>query len=156
MAELNRNLIIRTVLPRVLKAAFWGTLTFMAVYYVPLMLVPTDIPQGIVPFDVPARLFEFAVISVFFTVVGHLLAGTIIGCGFGILKALIIIVFFFTVSEGGIFHLALPYAGTTFELTVDVTVILLMVVSVSLLSIAKYLFEAITILTERSTELDLE
>jgi hypothetical protein len=156
MIELNRKLIIKTVLPRVLKAAFWGTLTFVIVYYLPMMLIPTDIPQGLIPFDIADTLFGFAVISVFFTVVGHLLAGTIIGCGFGIVKAIIIIVFFFTVSDGGIFHLAIPYAGATFNLSVDVTIILLMVVSVGLLGIAKSLFEAITILTENSTELDLE
>ena len=154
MAELNVKLITKTVLPRVLKAAFWGTLTFIVVYYVPLMLIPTDIPQGILPFDISARLFDFAVISAFFTVVGHLLARTIIGCGFGILKAIIIILFFFVVSEGGIFNVALPFADTTFNLSVDISIILLMVVSVSLLSIAKNLFEAITILTEKSAELD--
>jgi hypothetical protein len=154
MAELNSELILKTVLPRVLKAAVWGTFTFVMVYYLPLMLIPQDIPKNILPFDYTAQLLDFAVISVFFAVVGQLFSGTVIGCGFGIARALVIIVYFFAVSEGGVFSVTLPISEFTVKLAVDISILLLMIISVNLLSIAKNLFEAITLLTEKSTRID--
>ena len=155
MAELNAKLIMKTVIPRVLKATVWGTFTFVMVYYLPLMLIPKDIPQNIIPFDYTAQLFDFAMISIFFAVVGQLFSGTVIGCGFGIARAIVIIAYFFVVSDGGIFSVTLPISEITVNLTLDITIILLMIVSVNLLSIAKNLFEAITLLTEKSTNIDL-
>lgn len=154
MAELNAKFVMKTVLPRVLKAAVWGTFTFVMVYYLPLMLIPRDIPQSILPFDYTAQLLDFAVISVFFAVVGQLFSGTVIGCGFGIARALVIIAFFFVVSEGGVFSVTLPISEVTVNLTLDISILLLMIVSVNLLSIAKNLFEAIGLLTEKSTEIN--
>jgi len=155
MAELDSNFVTKTVLPRVLKAAVWGTFTFVMVYYLPLMLIPKDIPQNILPFDYTARLLDFAVISVFFAVVGQLFSGTVIGCGFGIARALVIIALFFVISEGGVFSVTLPISEVTVNLTLDISTILLMIISVNLLSIAKNLFEAISILNEASNRIDL-
>jgi hypothetical protein len=155
MAELNANFVTKTVLPRVLKAAVWGTFTFVMVYYLPLMLIPKGIPQSILPFDYSAQLLNFAVIAVFFAVVEQLFSGTIIGCGFSIARALVIIAYFFVVSDGGIFSVTLPISEVTVNLTLDISVLLLMIVSVNLLSIAKNLFEAINLLTEKSTRIDL-
>jgi hypothetical protein len=154
MAELNAKFVTKTVLPRVLKAAVWGTFTFVIVYYVPLMLIPKDIPQSILPFDYSAQLLEFAVISVFFAVVGQLFSGTVIGCGFGIARALVIIAFFFVVSEGGVFSITLPISEITVNLTLDISILLLMIISVNLFDIAKNLLEAIILLTEKSTRID--
>jgi len=155
MAELNANFVTKTVLPRVLKAAVWGTFTFVMVYYLPLMLIPKDMPPNILPFDYATQLFDFALISVFFAVVGQLFSGTVIGCGFGIARALVIIAFFFVVSEGGVFNVTLPISDLTVNLRLDISTLLLMVVSVNLLSIAKNLFEAISLLTEKSTRINL-
>jgi len=155
MAELNAKFVTKTVLPRVLKATVWGTFTFVMVYYLPLMLIPQDIAQNILPFDFTAQLFDFAVIIVFFAVVGQLFSGTVIGCGFGIARALVIIAYFFVVLEGGVFSVTLPISEVTVNLILDISILLLMIVSVNLLSIAKNLFEAITLLTEKSTRIDL-
>jgi len=95
------------------------------------------------------------VISVFFAVVGQLFSGTVIGCGFGIAKALVIIALFFVISEGGVFSITLPISEVTVNLTLDISTILLMIISVNLLSIAKNLFEAISILNEASNRIDL-
>jgi len=154
MAELDSKFVMKTVLPRVLKAAVWGTFTFVMVYYVPLMLIPRDIPKSILPFDYAAQLLEFVVISVFFAVVGQLFSGTVIGCGFGIARALVIIAYFFVVSEGGVFSITLPISEVTVNVIVDISILLLMIVSVNLLSIAKNLFGAITLLNEKSTRID--
>ncbi|MCJ7614200.1 hypothetical protein MUO71_05490, partial [Candidatus Bathyarchaeota archaeon] len=93
MAELNSKFIMKEVLPRVAKASVWGALTFVLVYYLPMMLIPQDFPQNLIQFDYRAQLFNFAMISVFFAVVGQLFSKTIIGCGFGIAKAIIIIAY---------------------------------------------------------------
>ena len=154
MAELNSKFIMKEVLPRVAKASVWGALTFVLVYYLPMMLIPQDFPQNLIQFDYRAQLFNFAMISVFFAVVGQLFSKTIIGCGFGIAKAIIIIAYFFMVSEGGIFKLTLPVSEYTLNFTLDISIILLMIVSVNLLGVAKNLLEAINILTEKSTEND--
>jgi hypothetical protein len=155
MAELDAKFVTKTVLPRVLKAAVWGTFTFVIVYYVPLMLIPRDLPQSILHFDYSTQLLEFAVISVFFAVVGQLFSGTVIGCGFGIARALVIIALFLFISEGGVFSITLPISEVTVNLTLDISTPLLMIVSVNLLSIAKNLFEAITILSEKSNRVDI-
>jgi hypothetical protein len=155
MAELNTKIVTKVVLPRVLKAAVWGTFTFVMVYYLPLMLLPKDIPQSILPFDYTAQLLDFAVIAVFFAVVGQLFSGTVIKCGFGIARALVIIAYFFVVSEGGVFSVTFPISEVTVNVILDITVLLLMIISVNLLSIAKNLFEAINLLTEKSSRIDL-
>ena len=156
MVELNADSVMKHVFPRVFKAAIWGTVTFIIVYYLPMMLIPSDIPQDIIPFDYTAKLLDFALISVMFTVLGQLFSGTIFGCGFGVAKAIVIISYFFIVSEGGIFSVTVPVSGVTLNVTLDISIILLMIVSVNLLSIAKNLFEAITLLTEKTDNIDID
>lgn len=156
MVKLNSNFIMNTVFPRVMKAALMGALTVMVVYYLPLALLPNNLPQNIIPFDYRGQLFQFALISVFFVVAGQLFAKTVIGHGFGIARAIVIIAYFLVVSNGGIFSLSVPVEDFTLNLTIDITIILLMVIAVNLLSIAKNLLGAINILTEKSTEIDLQ
>jgi len=151
MAELNAKLILKKAIPRVLKATVWGALTFFIVYYLPMMLYPVDI----LPLDYATPLTHFATIVVFFAVVGQLFSGTIIGCGFGIAKAIVIIAYFFAVSDGGVFSVTLPISEVAVNLTVDISILLLMIVSVNLFAIAKNLLEAIVLLTEKSTDIDL-
>jgi hypothetical protein len=156
MVELDSNFIMNTVFPRVMKAALWGAFTFMMVYYLPLALIPSNLPQNVLPFDYSAQLFDFAMISVFFAVAGQLFSKTVIGCGFGIARAIVIVAYFLVVSEGGILNLTVPVSEYTLNLTVDISIILLMIIAVNLLSIAKNLLGAISILTEKSTTIDLK
>ena len=151
MAEAIAKLFLKEAFPRVLKATVWGALTFLVVYWLPMMLYPTDI----LPLDYSTPLFQFATIAVFFAVVGQLFSGTIIGCGFGVAKAIVIIAYFFAVSDGGVFSVTLPISELTVNLAVDISILLLMIVSVNLFNIAKNLLEAITLLTEKSTDIDL-
>jgi len=64
MVKLTTDLILKQVLPRVLKAVLWGSVTFLVVYYLPMMLYPQDL----LPIDYTDSLIQFAIISVFFTV----------------------------------------------------------------------------------------
>ena len=149
MVKLTIDMILKQVLPRILKAAVWGSVTFLVVYYLPMMLYP----QQLLPVDYSTPLIHFAIISVFFTVVGQLLSGTIIGCGFGVARALVIIVYFFTISEGGVFSLTLQDIEVVIHLSVDMGTILLMIVSVNLFDIARNLLEAINILTQKAANI---
>jgi hypothetical protein len=151
MAEAIAKLFLKEAFPRVLKATVWGALTFLVVYWLPMMLYPTDM----LPLDYSTPLFQFATIAVFFAVVGQLFSGTIIGCGFGVAKAIVVIAYFFAVSDGGVFSVTLPISELTVNLAVDISILLLMIVSVNLLNIAKNLLAAIDLLTEKSTNIDL-
>jgi hypothetical protein len=151
MVELNTKTILNEAFPRALKATVWGALTFLVVYCLPMMLFPTDM----LPLDYATPLMQFATIAVFFAVVGQFFSGTIIGCGFGVAKAIVVIAYFFAVSEGGVFSVRLPISELTVNLAVDISVILLMVVSVNLLNIAKNLLSAIALLTEKTSNVDL-
>lgn len=150
MVEINSKFFIKTVVPRVLKATVWGILTFIVVYYLPQLILS----NAMLPMEYGTAILDFALISVFFVVVGQLFKGTILGCGFGIARALVIITYFFTVADGGIFSLALPISEVRINLTVDISIILLMIVSVNLFDIAKNLLEAISLLTEKTTHIN--
>ena len=147
MVKINQEFIKKEALPRILKAVVWGSFTFFIVYYLPMLLYP----QELLPVNYSIPLTEFATIAVFFAVVGQLMSGTIIGCGFGVAKALVIIAFFFTISEGGIFSLTLPVSEVVINLSVDISIILIMIVAVNLFDIAKHLLDAISILTKKAT-----
>jgi hypothetical protein len=151
MAEAISKLFMKEAFPRVLKATVWGSVTFLVVYWLPMILYPTDI----LPIDYATPLLQFATIAVFFAVAGQLFSGNIIGCGFGVAKAIVVIAYFFAVSDGGVFSVTLPISELTVNLAVDISVLLLMIVSVNLLNIAKNLLAAIALLTEKSDNIDL-
>jgi hypothetical protein len=152
MAELNAKLILKKAFPRILKAALWGMLTFIIVYYLPIILYPTDI----LPLEYTTSLFHFALILVFFAVTGQLFSGTVIGCGFGVAKAIVLIAYFFAISDGGVFNITVPISEFTVNLAIDISILLLMIVSVNLFNIAKNLLSAIAISSEKSTNINLK
>jgi hypothetical protein len=151
MAELSLSLILKEAVPRILKAIIWGSLTFLIVYYLPMMFYP----QEILPIDYLTPLIQFATISVFFAVAGQLFSGTIIGCGFGVARAIVVIAYFFMVSDGGVFSVILPIGEVTVNLAVDLSLFLLMIIAVNLLGIAKNILEAINLLAENATEINV-
>ena len=151
MAKLDLSLILKEAVPRILKAVIWGSLTFLIVYYLPMMFYP----QELLPIDYVTPLIQFATISVFFAVAGQLFSGTIIGCSFGVARAIVVIAYFFMLSDGGIFSITLPFGEVTVNFALDLTLFLLMIIAVNLLSIAKNILEAISILAENSTEINL-
>jgi len=152
MVNITRKYFWNQIVPRVLKAIVWGSLTFLIVYYLPMLIFPQDL----LPIEYTVPLADFAMISVFFAIVGQLFSGTIIGCGFGVAKALVLITYFFIISEGGIFSLTLDEPEIMINVSVDISIILLMIVSVNLFGIAKNLLEAITILNKKTTGIDFK
>jgi hypothetical protein len=152
MTEAVSKLFLKDTFSRVLKATVWGSVTFLVVYCLPMMLYPRDI----IPFDYATPLLQFAIIAVFFAVVGQLFSGTVVGCGFGVAKALIVIAYFLAISDGGIFSITLPISGLTVNLVVDISIVLIFVVTVNLINVVKNLLGAIVLLTEQSNEMDLK
>jgi hypothetical protein len=151
MAELNMSLILKKAVPRILKAVIWGSLTFLIVYYLPMMFYP----QELLPIDYITPLIQFATIAVFFAVTGQLFSGTIIGCGFGVARAIVVIAYFFMLSDGGVFSMTLPIGEVTINLAFDLSLFLLMIIAVNLLGMAKNILEAISLLAENSAEINL-
>jgi len=152
MVKLSIEWITANIIPRILSATIWGSITILIFYYLPLMLYP----HGLLPGEFTSTLTEFAVISVSFTVIGQLLKGTIAGCSFGITRAIILIAFFFTVSDGGFFNITIPLTEVVVNVSVDLTIILLMIVSVNLLDIAKNLLDAINLFWQKPDNVDLD
>ena len=150
MVKLDSNFFMKTVLPRAIKAAIWGAISYLIVYYLPQMLLSSDM----VPMDFSQSLFDYGLITVFFVVMGQLFSGTIIGCGFGIAKALTIMVFFFSVADGGLFSVTLPITEVVVNVSFDISVILVMVLSVNLFDITRNILEAISILTDQTTQIN--
>lgn len=155
MVKIDSNFVMNTAFPRIMKAALWGAFTFMVVYYLPMSLFPSELPKSFIPFDYKAQLLNFALISVFFAVAGQLFSKTVIGCGFGIAKAIVIVAYFIAVSNGGLLSLSIPVSGFSVNFTLDISLILLMIIAVNVLGVAKNLLEAINILTEKETKIDL-
>ncbi len=151
MAELDLSLILKDAVPRILKAVIWGSLTFLVVYYLPMMFYP----QELLPIDYVTPLIQFATIAVFFAVAGQLFSGTIIGCGFGVARGIVVIAYFFMLSDGGVFSMTLPIGEVTVNLAFDLSLFLLMIIAVNLLGVAKNILEAISLLAENSAEINL-
>ncbi len=150
MVEFDLSLILQKALPRILKALIWGSLTFLIVYYLPVMVYPQDI----LPIDYITPLIQFAAIAVFFAITGQLFSGTIIGCGFGVARAIVFIAYFCMVSDGGVFSITFPVDENIINLVLDLRLFLLMIIAVNLLGIAKNILEAISILSEDATKIN--
>jgi hypothetical protein len=106
-------------------------------------------------FDYSSELVSFAAVMVFFVVAGTLLSGTIFGYALGVARAIVIIAYFFAISDSGIISVTLPVAETPINLTVDISIILLMIISVSLLDVIRNILQALNFLTEKSALVDL-
>lgn len=151
MVKLNSRFILKTIVPRILKAAVWGSIIYIVIYYLPLILFPSEI----LSLNYSSELVSFAVIAVFFAVAGELFSGTILGCGLGVVRAIIVITYFFAVSDRGVIKVTLPVAEVPINFTVDISIILLMIISVSLLDIVRNLLQALSFINEKSAVVDL-
>lgn len=143
--KVNTKGLVKKLIPRILKAAIWGTLTFVFVYYLPTLIYPMSfLPAGYNQF-----FYLFAGICVFFAVVTKLFSGTILEYAFSITKALIIIIYFITVFNGGIVSLTMPMEEATVNLVVDLKAILTILILVNLLGIAKTMFQLTRFLAKK-------
>jgi len=143
--EGNTRAIIKKIVPRVFKAALWGFITYLLVYY-PLTLI---YPFELLPFAYNQLFNVFVTIVVFFAVVTKLFSGTILEYAFSIAKTLIIITYFFYVLNGGIISLTVPVSETTVNLVLDLRTFLSMLIFVNLLALAKSILQATDFLARK-------
>jgi len=129
----------RKFVPRIIKAALLVVITYLPFYFLSAFIEPF---QSFFPWYAPTTNL-FAAVFMIFLVVGVFTSGTIYQYVFGVARALVTMIFFIYVLNGGIVTLAVPVEGTSVNVMVDLTVILAMLVLVCLLGIGKNVVQAI-------------
>jgi len=142
---ISREGLIKKLIPRVLKATLWGTLTFVFVYSLPTLIYPMEL----LPLEYSQLFYLFVGIAVFFAFVTKLFSGTILEYAFSIARALIMIIYFIAVFNGGIISLTMPMEGATVNLVADLKAFLAILILVNLLGVAKSMFQVTKFLAEK-------
>jgi len=135
----NTKLFVRKILPRAFKAALLAVITYLPMYFLSALISPI---QPFFPWYEPLTNI-FAVVFIFFLVVGVFFSGTVFQYVFGVARTLVLMIFFICVLNGGIITLNVPVEGASVNIMLDVTVVLAMLVLVCLLGIAKNVVQAI-------------
>jgi len=144
--EGKRKGLMNKLIPRVLKAALWGMFTYVFVYYLPRLIYPMDL----FPLAYNQFFYLFVGIAVFFAVVIKFFSGTIFEHAFSIARALILIIYFIAVFNGGVISLTMPMEETTVNLLVDLKVFLAILILMSLLEIGKSMFQLTNFLAKKA------
>lgn len=137
-------MLLKKILPKVLKATVMGLLWFFLLYVLPTLLF-SELAEEVLP-GYTQLLRTFAIVIVFFVVVGELLAGTVFHYALNIGKALVFMVFFIYTLNGGFF----AFDFETVHVEADLRVYLAMLLFVDFLGLAKSLLQAVNFLAERT------
>ena len=129
----------RKFVPRIIKAALLVIITYLPLYFISTFIEPF---QDFFPWHMPTTNL-FAAVFMIFLVVGVFTSGTIYQYVFGVARALVTIIFFMYVLNGGIVALAAPVGGGSVNIMIDLRVILAMLVLTCLLGIGKNVVQAI-------------
>jgi len=143
--EENKRAFIKNIILRVLKAASWGFVTYILVYY-PLVLM---YPSGAMPFEYSQLFNVFVAMVVFFAVITKLFSGTILEYAFSVAKALFMIIYFFYAFNGGAIGLTVPVSETTVNLVLDLRAFLAVLILVNLLALSKSVLQATEFLARK-------
>jgi hypothetical protein len=144
MAETNKSGKKRftEIMRKALKATIKGTIFYAIYFIISMFLTPViDAIPGL-----QQTVETFVAVYIFLIVVGEVLSGTIFQHLFNIAKALFVILYLIFSLEGGI-------VSTTFhdvKLTLDLRMFLMAATLLSLLGLAKSMFQAIDFLNERA------
>lgn len=144
--EKSKKGLMEKLIPRVAKAALWGVLTWVFVYYLPMLICPIDL----LPVEYSQFFYLFVGIAVFFAVVVKFFSGTIFEYAFSIARGLTMIIYFIVALNGGIISLSMPMMEGTVNLVVDLKAFLAILVLVNLLGIAKSMFRATNFLAKKA------
>jgi hypothetical protein len=148
--EGNTKLSVRKILPKVFKAALLAVITYLPIYFLSSFISPIiSLIKPFFPWYEPVTN-TFAAVFIFFLVVGVLFSGTVFQYVFGVARALVLMVFFVCVLNGGIITLTVPTEGASVNIMLDVTVVLAMLVLVCLLGIAKNVVQAIDFVSSKA------
>jgi len=135
----NTKLFVRKILPKAFKAALLVVITYLPMYFLSTLVSPI---KPFFPWYEPLTDI-FAVVFIFFLVVGVFSSGTVFQYVFGVARMLVLMIFLIYVLNGGIINLTLPIEGAHISIMLDLTVVLAMLVLVCLLGIAKNVVQAI-------------
>lgn len=133
--------------PRILMATVKGMLYFVVFFALPVLVV-SQISQ-FAP-EIFARFLEilqvFVAILIFFVVASELTKGTIFQHAFNVGKAILLLVFFVLAFNGGIIDLTVR----GIYIQADLTIYLLMLITVDLIGLTKSLLQAVNFMHEKA------
>jgi len=141
----------RKFVPRIIKAALLVIITYLPLYFISTFIEPF---QGFFPWYMPTTNL-FAAVFMIFLVVGVFTSGTVYQYVFGVARALVTMIFFIYVLNGGIVALAVPVGGASVNIMVDLRVILAMLVLTCLLMIGKNVVQAIDFVSAKGETKEL-
>ncbi len=121
-----------------------GVLWFFLLYVLPSFLL-SELTEEVLPGY--TQLFSmFAIVIIFFVVVGELLAGTVFQYVFNIGKALVLMALFIYALNGGF----LKFDLETVHIEANLSVYLAMLLTIDFLGLAKSLLQAIDFLAKKT------
>jgi len=138
----DSNKKLRGISFKALKATMKGALVY-AVYYILWMFI-APISQMIPGLQL--MIETFVAVYIIFIIVEELTSGTIYNCFFNVAKALFVIGYLISAFNGGIF-------GITYQninLIVDLRLVLEIATILSLLGLAKSVFQTINFMSEKA------
>lgn len=143
--------LLRWILPRVIKAAFWGFIMggeAMLLYLSPGIReqVETFIPVGGVFFS------GFMAVFIFFEVAMQLSSGTVLRYAFGMARALATMIALLYASHEGVVSQVIPLGPGEIRVTIEFRTILAMLLTLSLLAVFKNIMYAVDFLSQKSEE----
>lgn len=137
---------LKKFLPRVLKGAVKGLIWFFLLYFLPTLLL-SGLVEEVFP-SYPQLFSTFAIIIVLLVVISELLAGTIFQYALNIGKTLMFMALFIYALNGGF----MAFDFEILHIEVDLRVFLAMLLTISLLGLAKNLLQAIDFLAKKTEQ----
>jgi len=135
------------MLPRIVKAVIKGTLWFVFLYVVPMLIISSLSEMAPEIFSSYRQLLHvFVVIILFFVVASELTSGTIFQHAFNIGKALILMIFIVYALQGGIISIDIQ----SIRILADLRIYLFMLLAIDFLGLAKSILQAINFLSEKA------
>jgi hypothetical protein len=135
------------MLPRVVKAVIKGSLWFIFLYVVPMLIISSLSKFAPEIFSSYEQLLPvFVAIILFFVVASELTSGTIFQHAFNIGKALILMILIVYALQGGIISIDIM----NIHIFADLRIYLAMLLTIDLLGLAKNVLQAINFLSEKT------
>jgi len=137
------------MLPRIAMAVAKGVLYFVLFYALPVLVI-SQVSQFAPEIftDYVQVLKVFAGVLIFFVVAGELTRGTIFQHALNVGKAIVLLVFFVLAFNGGVIDLSVQ----GIRIGVDLTVFLMMFITIDLIALARSLLQAISFMQGKAEE----
>lgn len=137
------------MVPRIALATAKGVLYFVLFYALPVLVI-SQVSQFAPKIfaDYVQVLQVFAAVVIFFVVASELTKGTIFQHALNVGKAIVLLVFFVLALNGGIIDLSVQ----GIHIRADLTVYLMMLITIDLVGLAKSLLQAISFMQEKAEE----